>query len=201
MPDEKMLAELVHIRCRVIIEMLGKPKEHVDETINSYVSKIKNDSGFIVLNSEFADFDEKEGLWATFVELDMVIKGIPKLIAFCFDYMPSSIEILKPEEFIIKKSAIENLVNDLQARLHQVDMIIKKQKNENEFLRKNMNKSISNIILVTLANGSMDKENLSKTTGVHEKELEIFLDNLTKDNKIKKENDAYSLLITPIPKP
>jgi len=71
----------------------------------------------------------------------MIIKGIPKLIGFCFDYMPSSIEISKPDEFVMKKSTVENLMNDLQARLHDVDMIIKKQKNENDFLRKNLNKA------------------------------------------------------------
>ena len=124
----------------------------------------------------------------------MIIKGIPKLIAFCFDYMPSSIEITKPDEFIMKKSTVENLVNDLQARLHEVDMIIKKQKNENEFLKQNLNKGVSNVILISLASGNMDKENLSKATGVHDKELNIFLDNLVKENKIRKENDIYSLV-------
>src|SRR3989338_6049059 len=98
MPDEKLIAEKTHLRCKIIIEILGKPKEHVEKTIRDYVETIKKDSGFIVMNSDFADADEKEGgLWASFVELDIVIKGLPKLIAFCFDYMPSSVEILKPE--------------------------------------------------------------------------------------------------------
>ena len=140
MPDEKLIAEQTHIRCKIIIEILGKPREHVEETLRKYIDKIKNDSDLIILNSNFSEAVEKEKLWATFSDLDMIIKGIPKLIAFCFDYMPSSIEITKPDEFIMKKSTVENLVNDLQARLHEVDMIIKKQKNENEFLKQNLNK-------------------------------------------------------------
>jgi hypothetical protein len=194
MPEEKLIAEEMHIRCKIIIEILGKPKEHVEKTLRMYVDKIKNDSGFIVLNSEFADAQEKGDLWATFVELELVIKGIPKLIAFCFDYMPSSVEILKPEEFSMKKSTVENLLNDLQARLHQVDMIIKQQKNENKFLRKNMNTAVRNTILISLLSGSLDKEKLSKATGIADKEMEKFLEELTKENKIKEEKGTYSLV-------
>ena len=107
MPEEKLIAEQTHIRCRIIIEILGKPKEHVEKTLRIYVDKIKNDSDLVILNSEFSEAAEKEKLWATFVELDMIIKGIPKLIAFCFDYMPSSVEITKPEEFVMKKSTVK----------------------------------------------------------------------------------------------
>ena len=194
MPEEKLIAEKTHIRCKVIIEILGKPKEHVEKTLRMYVDKIKDDSDLIILNSDFSEAVENEKLWATFVELDMIIKGIPKLIAFCFDYMPSSIEISKPEEFVMRKSSVEDLINDLQARLHDVDMTIKRQKNENDFLRQNLNKSVSNIILISLASENLNKGELSKVTGIHDKELDIFLEELLKDNKLKEEEGIYSLV-------
>lgn len=195
MPEEKLTAENMHIRCKIIIEILGKPKEHVEKTIRMYVDNIKNDTDFIVLHSDFSEALEKEKLWSVFAELEMVVKGIPKLIAFCFDYMPSSVEILKPEEFSMSKSIVEDLLNDLQARLHNVDMVVKKQKNENEFLKKNMNTAVRNIILISLASGSLDKEKLSKVTGVSDKELKAFLDDLIKENKISEEKGIYSLVI------
>jgi len=153
MPEEKLIAEQTHIRCKTIIEVLGKPREHVEKTIRDYVEKIKADSELVILKSYFSEAAEKEKLWAEFVELDMVVKGIPKLIGFCFDYMPSSIEITKPEEFVVRKSTVENFINDLQARLHQVDMVVKKQENENTFLKKNLSKAASNLILLSLASG------------------------------------------------
>lgn len=194
MPEEKLIAEKTHIRCKVIIEILGKPKEHVEKTLRMYVDKIKDDSDLIILNSEFSEAVEKEKLYAIFVELDMIIKGIPKLIAFCFDYMPSSIEISKPEEFVMRKSSVEDLINDLQARLHDVDMTVKRQKNENDFLRQNLNKSVSNIILISLASGNLNKGELSEVTGIHDKELDIFLEELLKGNKLKEEQGIYSLV-------
>ena len=42
MPDEKLIAEQTHIRCKIIIEILGKPREHVEETLRKYIDKIKN---------------------------------------------------------------------------------------------------------------------------------------------------------------
>jgi hypothetical protein len=193
MPEENPAAEKSHLRCKVIIEMLGKPKEHVQKTIQMYVDKIKTDPDLIVINNDFADATQKEDMWSTFTELDIIIKGIPKLIDFCFNYMPSSIEIIKPEEFFMKKSVIENLINDLQARLHNVDMVVKKQKNENEFLRKNMGIAICNSILISLASKSLDKETLSKATGVPDQELDAILTKLLNEKKIVKENNLYSL--------
>ena len=186
--------EKTHIRCKVIIEVLGKPKGHVEKALKMYVDKIKQDSDLIVLKEEFADAKEKEGLWATFTELEMVVKGIRKLIAFCFDYMPSSIQVLKPESYNLDRSLIEDFINDMQARLHDVDMIVKKQRNENEFLKKNMHTTIKNLILISLLYGSLDKENISKITGIKSEELKIFLDNMVKDSRIKEENGSYSLV-------
>src|SRR3989338_1284333 len=194
MAEEKPIAEQTHIRCKVIIEVLGKPKEHVEKSIRDYVDKIKKDPELVVMNADFSEAEEKEKLFAVFVELDIVIKGMPKLIGFCFDYMPSSIEITKPEEFAVKKSTIEDFINDLQARLHNVDMIVKKQKNENTFLKKNLGKAVSNTILLSLAAGDMGMETLSRATGIAEKELKVFLDDLIKEDKIKKEDDMYSLV-------
>ena len=186
--------EKTHIRCKVIIEVLGKPKGHVEKALKMYVDKIKQDSDLIVLKEEFADAKEKEGLWATFTELEMVVKGIRKLIAFCFDYMPSSIQVLKPESYNLDRSLIEDFINDMQARLHDVDMIVKKQRNENEFLKKNMHTTVKNLILISLLYGSLDKENISKITGIKSEELKIFLDNMVKDSRIKEENGSYSLV-------
>jgi hypothetical protein len=72
-------------------------------------------------------------------------------------------------------------------------MIVKKQKNENDFLRKNMNTSIKNVILVSLASNKLDKEYLSKITGIKDEELNLFLKKLVEEKKIKEENNIYSL--------
>jgi len=107
--------------------------------------------------------------------------------------MPSSIEVVKPEHLVMTNPELSNFLNDLQARLHNVDMIVKQLKAENDFLKHNMNAILHNAILICLKVSRLSLEQLSQITGVDKKELEIFVEKLLKENKIKKENELYSL--------
>lgn len=182
-----------HIRCRTIIEVLGKPKEYVENSLKEYIGHIKEDSELVVLSEEYSEAKEQGKLWSNFVELDLVIKGTQKLIAFCFDYMPSSLEVLKPEQLIMENPELSNFLNDLQARLHSVDMVVKQLKAENDFLKHNMNAMLHNAIMVCLKVSRLSLDQLSQITGVDKKELDIFVEKMMKDNKIKKEGEIYSL--------
>ena len=193
MSEQEKQGEQAHIRCRAIIEVLGKPKEHVENAIKEYIEHIKEDAELVILNEDYSDAKEQGPMWSKFVELDLVIKGTRKLIGFCFEYMPSSIEVLKPEHLIMTNAELANFLNDLQARLHSVDMIVKQQKAENDFLRQNMHAMIHNTILICLKVTSLSLEQLSKVTGIEEKELGVFVEKLLKENKIKKEDDLYTL--------
>ncbi|MBI4452914.1 hypothetical protein HY637_05780 [Candidatus Woesearchaeota archaeon] len=191
MADEK--GQHAHIRCRTIIEVLGKPKEHVENSIKEYVDHIKEDPELVVLSEDYSGLREQGKLWSQFVELDLVIKGTSKLISFCFEYMPSSLEVMKPESLSLSSTETSRFLNDLQARLHGVDMVVKQLKAENDFLRINMNAVIHNAVLICLKVSKLTLEQLSQITGVDIKELEIFVEKLLKENKIKKENELYCL--------
>lgn len=230
MAEAEKHGEHAHIRCRAIIEVLGKPKEYVEDAIKQYISHIKEDSELVILNEDYSETAEIEktkitnteqieknkadslmaddapvnedgsqkdkkmsGLWSKFVELELVIKGTKKLVGFCFEYMPSSLEVLKPEHLVLTNQEISSFLNDLQARLHNVDMIVKQLKAENGFLKLNMNAVLHNAILICLKVSKLDLEQLSQVTGVDKKELEIFAEKMVKENKIKKEDDIYTL--------
>lgn len=194
MVESEKQGEYAHIRCRTIIEVLGKPKEHVENAIREYIEHIKQDSELVILNEDYSETKEQGNLWSKFVELELVIKGTKKLISFCFEYMPSSIEVLKPEQLIMPNPELSNFLNDLQARLHNVDMIVKQLKAENDFVKQNMNAILHNAILICLKVSHLNLEQLSQITGVEKKELEIFVEKMLKENKIKKDNEAYVLV-------
>lgn len=187
--DEKLQG----IRFRTIIEILGKPKEHVETTIKEYVEKIRDDSDFILLKESFAETIQHNILWSTFAELEVVCKDISKLIGFCFEYMPASVEIIKPDNMQLENHQITGFLNDLQARLHNVDMIVKRLRAENDVLKRNMKLSIENLITILLKIGAMDMDKLSLYSGINKDELIIFLDKMMNDKKIKLENKQYSL--------
>ncbi len=194
MTDAEKQGEHAHIRCRAIIEVLGKPKEHVENAIKEYVGHIREDSELVILNEDYSEIKEQGSLWTKFVELDLIIKGASKLISFCFEYMPSSIEVTKPEHLVMSNAELSNFLNDLQARLHNVDMIVKQLKGENDFLKRNTNAILHNAIMICLKVNSLSIEQISQLTGIEEKELGLFIENLVKENKIKKEDNFYSLI-------
>ena len=196
---EEEQGQHAHIRCRTIIEVLGKPKEHVEKAIKEYTEHIKKDSELVMINEEYSETKEQGNLWSQFVELDLVIKGTPKLIGFCFEYMPSSMEIMKPEHLILSNHELASFLNDLQARLHGVDRIVKELKAENDILKTNMNALVQNSILRILEVASLSEAKsisigqISKFTGIDTEGLEIFMEKLLKENKVKKEDELYSL--------
>lgn len=188
-------ASSAKIRVRTIIEVLGKPKEHTEKTIRDYVEKIKEDNDFVILKEHFSESEEQkhgeETYYAIFVELEFLVKGLHPLIGFCFNYMPSSIEIEKPEELTLPADMMNALFNDLQARLHKVDMVVKQGINENHFLRKNLKTSMRNLIIITIANHPMSMPSLIKATGIEEKVLSQFVNELIGEGKIEKDEDTY----------
>lgn len=194
-----------YLHARVILEMLGKPKEHIEKTMQDYVNNIAENKNIKLISKEIAEakeqeipsgikIGENEKVWSTFTEMEFMIKGISKLVGFCFDYMPSSIEILAPEKIVFNLHTITDFVNDLQAKLHKMDAVLKNQNNENMFLKRNMHITLQNLILISLHYKNLDEESLSKITGIPQEGLKPFIESLLKDNKIKKNKNLYMLV-------
>jgi len=76
MVEAENQGEKSHIRCKTIIEVLGKPKEHVENSLKEYTDHIREDSDLAILNENYSDIKEQDKLWSKFVELDLVIKDL-----------------------------------------------------------------------------------------------------------------------------
>ena len=182
------------IRAKVILEVLGKPKDHVQKTIKLLVEKIKEDPDISILHETYAKVEPKEkSLFTTYVELEMVLKNIPTLIGFCFDFMPSSVDIDKPEELTLKNREISSIVNELQAKLHTVDMVAKSLRAERDLLKKNLNTMMQNSIAILINVGKNTVDDLEKFSGMDKKILEPFLEQQVKAGMLIKENNKYSI--------
>jgi len=184
-----------YIQSRIILEMIGKPKEHVDDTLKKYVEHIKKSSDIELLNQNFVEAKESEdnkGFWTAFVELELLTKNITALTGFCFDYMPSSIEIIAPAELRIKGAQLSNIINDLQGKLHKLDMMVKQLDNENHFLKRNTFFLATNIVSILLKAEVKNLKDLSRLSGMSEEDMNGFLEKLIKQKFVKKEGDSYA---------
>ena len=184
-----------NIYFRAVIEVLGKPKEHVDSALKGYIQKLKEDTHYVVLKEELADLKkhEENDLWMVFAELEVKTASLTSIIDFCFEYMPSLIEIIEPHELKISSMDVSSFLNDLQAKLHGVDMLAKQLKMENQILRQTTAALLGNYIIVLLRQNNLTSEQLSKLTGVKIDMLEDFLDKLIDEGKIDLKEGIYFL--------
>ena len=187
------------ITFRAIIEVLGKPKEHVEKSLREYVEKIKQDEKYHLTFEDVAESQKlpDQELWSIFAEVEVDTKQMVHVTSFCFDYMPSLIEIIEPESISLKDVEFTHFLNDLQAKLHQVDMVSKQVKLENDIWKKSVHDLLGNCILLLLRENNLDSKQLSVLTGVVQNKLEDFLDQLIDEGKIDLKEGIYYLKAQP----
>jgi hypothetical protein len=180
---------------RTVIEVLGKPMEHVDATIKGYVQKLKENKRYQLVKEELAELKQHEEseLWMAFAELEIKTNGVAEIIDFCFDYMPSIIEIIEPEELQLDSLSVSSFLNDLQAKLHGVDMLAKEMKMENQLTNSSLAKLLNNYILVLLRDNNLTSKQLGKFTGMNLDVLEDYLDKMIDEGKIDMKEGIYFL--------
>lgn len=178
------------VLAKVIIEVLGSPKEYVEETLKKVVENIKTEK-FEVLKEELFNAQQQEKMFSAFTELEVLFKNNNSLIDFCFDYTPSSIDIIEPIYVNYKAHDFSNLLNDLLARIHKSDMALKNYNAENQILKKNAANLLQNLIILSLKNKEKDIKGLSKEVGIPVKQLEPLMEKFINVNLLRKENNNY----------
>ena len=123
---------------KLISEVLGSPKEHVDKALNLILDKIKEQNGLKVADSKFFEAQKMEDkpLFTGFIEYTIEVEDPQRLIDFCFDFMPSSLEIIEPDELDMKSVKFADMLNDLLAKLHRNEMALRNLIAEKQLSRK-----------------------------------------------------------------
>tara|TARA_Y100000310_G_C20527794_1_gene736945 strand:- start:530 stop:1015 length:486 start_codon:yes stop_codon:yes gene_type:complete len=132
-----------------IIEILGRPKEHLEESLKNVVKKLNDEKGVRIIESkiheprlleqkpeqginEVKDKVEKAGMtteneiYTMFAEVEAELDDLNSLLVVSFNYMPSNIEISHPENFILKNVDIGSILTNTILRLHRYDELVKK---------------------------------------------------------------------------
>jgi hypothetical protein len=130
------------MKTRLIIEIAGSPKENVDkamvllgEKFGEGVSEMKVRKTSV---KEPQQIKGHEKVWSGFIEFEVDVKDLPTAFGIVFDYLPSSIEIVEPDQLLVQIADINVIINDLAARLHQYDAALKMLRAENFALKKKL---------------------------------------------------------------
>jgi hypothetical protein len=189
------------ILCKVIIEVVGKPKEHIENSLRMVIDRLKHEEKNIKLKQgdlfkakEVEITTEQKGqFWSTFAELDIYVKNVQVLSAFCFEYMPSSIEILEPQDLKFGLKAFSDVLTDLMTKLHNVGMAIKTLKAENDVLNRNAASLLRNIVMIALRTKEKSADEVAAFSGIEKEKLKPFLDEFVKGGLLIENNCKYAL--------
>jgi|SRR3989344_4104166 len=127
---------MTKITAQLIIELAGFPKEHIQETMEKMVEVIKKQ--YAVQDAVIQEIKQIKEMWSTFVEFRITFDDLGHLTLFCFDYMPSSVDILEPVKFNLESQELNALFNDLMGKIHHYDMLLKNFKMNNEMLKQKL---------------------------------------------------------------
>lgn len=130
------------IHAVIIIEILGRPADHVEKSLDGIIETLGKEKGVEITNKKAypAKVVEKEkvggqDLFTSFAEIELLTENLKRLIDIIFIYMPSSIEIIEPQEIKLKTNDANVFVNDLTERLHRYDAIAKTMIMQNSILQ------------------------------------------------------------------
>ena len=111
-----------NITASFIIEMLGRPAEHVDETMEKLIEGLGKENGVKVINKTIHEAKEleikkeekskneknkedvqiRQKLFTSFAEVEAEFEKIEYLMMTAFKYMPANIEIISPSNVILE---------------------------------------------------------------------------------------------------
>jgi hypothetical protein len=114
------------IAVRMIIEVAGRPPEHLTNTLNDIITKIDEEKGVSVEEKNVHEpvlMKDQKDFYTSFAEVEVKIEEISILSALALKYMPAHIEIIEPELIAFTNNGWNDIFNEFLKRLHHYDEV------------------------------------------------------------------------------
>lgn len=129
------------IRAVFILEVIGRPPEHLIETLEKMIGEIGEEKNIDIKSKEIKKptlmKDQKE-FYTTFAEIEIEAEVVLDFIRLLFKYMPAHVEIISPEVITLTNNGWNDVLNELVQRLHGYDEISRITKVEKDVLEKKL---------------------------------------------------------------
>ena len=128
---------MTRIEVRAIFELMGRPPEHLKESLNTLVLKIGSEPGVKILDKKYHDplpVKKTDNLFTTFAELDLELDSINTLLMIIYIYSPSNLELVSPENLKLTNDDLNSFINALLGKMHEHGAILKRTLMERNIL-------------------------------------------------------------------
>jgi len=108
----------------LIIEVMGTPKEYLKESLEKISKGIEGEKGVKIIEckiNEPVELKDKKDFFTDFMEIEVETNDAFTLSVLMFKYMPAHVEVLYPEDLILKNHSFNEILNELVRRLHGYD--------------------------------------------------------------------------------
>ncbi len=147
MSDKKIVS-------RVVFEMIGRPKEHLKKTMEDFLKTLETEKGVRVisktvhepkkLKKEVMEKNKYNGeMFSTFAELEIESEHVMNLFNISFKYLPSHMEVISPESFLVDNLDLNAVTNEIINRIHHYDSLAKAMLMQNKILSKRVEELIA----------------------------------------------------------
>ena len=134
------------IRVIMMLEVIGKPPEHLIAALEDLIKNLDEEKGISVQKKDIKEpkpIEPKEGappsdFYTTFAEVELELEEISSLAYLMFRYMPAHLEIISPESISLTNNRWNELFNELSRRLHGYDEVARVLQIEKSILEKKL---------------------------------------------------------------
>ncbi|MFC1710708.1 hypothetical protein ACFLZJ_00935 [Nanoarchaeota archaeon] len=133
------------IRAVFILEVLGKPPEHLEDALENVTKSIDKEKGVSVKGKKIkkpVELKDKKGFYTTYAEIEIEVEGILHLAILMFKYMPAHIDIISPELIALTNNGWNDILNELTRRLHGYDEVARVLQIEKSILEKKLREGL-----------------------------------------------------------
>lgn len=141
------------IKSLFVFEILGRPPEHIKNTLEEFVNKLGEQKGVEIISKKIHEpkqvedygktdevfpkspnpnpkpkgFEDKNAkdLFTTFAEVELSAENLNLIFNIVLNMLPSNVEIIEPEELRLNNFDLSFVLSDLATKLHKYDEIAK----------------------------------------------------------------------------
>jgi hypothetical protein len=136
-----VLEDTKNIRAAIILEVVGKPPEHLKTTLEDLIKQIDEHEGVKVVEKRIHEpvtIKERDDFFTTFADVELEVDHIEKLVGIMFKFMPANVEIIYPEVVALTNSSWTEFLSELTRRLHGYDEVARILTVEKDVLEKKL---------------------------------------------------------------
>ncbi|MGY4884955.1 MAG: hypothetical protein ACP5NZ_05240 [Nanobdellota archaeon] len=133
------------IRSTIILEIIGKPPEHLVSTLEGLIKQMDEEKGVKVINKKINEpvlIKDSNDFYTSFAEIELEVDDILYLAVIMFKYMPAHIEVTEPSLIALTNNGWTDILSELTRRLHGYEEVARMLQLQNAKMQKKLKELI-----------------------------------------------------------